>query len=956
MKRLCLLAIISVLVLTSNKGICGPVLISVELPGMESKKAWHQLAIPTYELIDNTAIAETEESQISALKQKGYPIEIIDRQPDLSKYVMVSNYDKAQELKDVPIWQSERTALVKIESKDILNYKGMKDGIRPINKQSLVDRFWSQVLTTNIPCSSLPVDPIVQDIVDSVNTDSIASYISRLVAFYTRFSRTDSGAAAGQWIHDKFTAWGYPAVFDTFYVDAYSAGYDRNVIGSSMGMYTPTREIIIGGHYDSYGSPDPSSVAPGADDDATGTAVALEAARVCRGISFEPTIRYFGFGCEELGLYGSTHYANAADSQNTDIGAVLNSDMLGWGSFGYITGGTEWLRNLLAMVTAKYVPTLVISTQTPPLCDALPFYNLGYPAVMSIESRWTYNIYINSVHDSIVYLDPLFYTANIKAQIATMAVLGRMPGPVNGVVIRDAGTGSHLFVQWSPRPELDVQGYKLLIGSQSGIYSDSIYVSGRLSSSDTIDNLKADSTCFITIWAMDKDGYSSCYATEFTGIPQVVPKAPANVCLEPIDSGIALTWNRNYDLDLAGYRIYRRTDSLASYDSLNAGLTLDTTYTDKPLGGDNKYYYYVKAIDYDGNSSPGSDTIPGRPITMDQGILLVDETDDMPYGGATGDTSAETSQDSLYHYVLGDNQYREYEYNSGNSKPEYIDYTPYGMVIWVADDYSELLAWECLEGLKKYLDIGGRLLLAGWKPSMDLRDTFTYPYPVDFGAGTFIHDYLRISRVEISTSVDSFLTARGLLNYPGIPVDAAKYPVNTWGGTLRYVELLTPVAPAEGIYSADFKNDNSVHQNKVCGVRYLGDDYKTCYLGYPLYYMEKDQVKILIERVLDDFNGVQNDPLPVTYVAGLQQNAPNPFSQYTAISYQLEKPGLVNLKIYNITGQLVKILDDGYRISGAYSINWDGRDESGLKVSSGVYIYHLNIGNKALNKKMTILK
>ena len=382
---------------------------------------------------------------------------------------------------------------------------------------------------------------------------------------------------------------------------------------------------------------------------------------------------------------------------------------------------------------------------------------------------------------------------------------------------------------------------------------------------------------------------------------------------------------------------------LGSYDSLNAGLTLDTTYTDKPLGGDNKYYYYIKAIDYDGNSSPGSDTLPGRPITMDQGILLVDETDDMPYGGATGDTSAETSQDSLYHYVLGDNQYREYEYNSGNSKPEYIDYTPYGMVIWVADDYSELLAWECLEGLKKYLDIGGRLLLAGWKPSMDLRDTFTYPYPVDFGAGTILYDYFHISRMDISTSVDSFLTAQGLLNYPGIPVDTAKYPVNTWGGALRYVELLTPVAPAEGIYSADFKNDNSVHQNKVCGVRYLGDDYKTCYLGYPLYYMEKDQVKILIERVLDDFNGVQNDPLPVTYVAGLQQNAPNPFSQYTAISYQLEKPGLVNLKIYNIQGQLVRTLVDCDKTSGTYSIGWDGKSDGGILVTQGIYFYRLQI-------------
>ncbi|MBI4727817.1 T9SS type A sorting domain-containing protein [candidate division TA06 bacterium] len=88
----------------------------------------------------------------------------------------------------------------------------------------------------------------------------------------------------------------------------------------------------------------------------------------------------------------------------------------------------------------------------------------------------------------------------------------------------------------------------------------------------------------------------------------------------------------------------------------------------------------------------------------------------------------------------------------------------------------------------------------------------------------------------------------------------------------------------------------------------------------------------------------------------LRQNAPNPFKQLTTINYQLAKPGLVNLKVYNIAGQLVRTLDEGYRIPGAHSIKWDGRDSQGNKVSSGIYIYRLQAENKDMTRKLVVLR
>ncbi|MDP2755786.1 MAG: FlgD immunoglobulin-like domain containing protein, partial [Nitrospirota bacterium] len=102
------------------------------------------------------------------------------------------------------------------------------------------------------------------------------------------------------------------------------------------------------------------------------------------------------------------------------------------------------------------------------------------------------------------------------------------------------------------------------------------------------------------------------------------------------------------------------------------------------------------------------------------------------------------------------------------------------------------------------------------------------------------------------------------------------------------------------------------------------------------------------------------------YINKLYQNRPNPFSHKTNFNYQIKKQGQVTFKVYNALGQLVKTLVNETKPAGAYQVEWDGRDGSGLKVSSGVYIYRLSAtGGSALGgqtgdfrdtKKMVIIK
>ncbi|MFO7891476.1 MAG: Ig-like domain-containing protein [bacterium] len=95
-------------------------------------------------------------------------------------------------------------------------------------------------------------------------------------------------------------------------------------------------------------------------------------------------------------------------------------------------------------------------------------------------------------------------------------------------------------------------------------------------------------------------------------------------------------------------------------------------------------------------------------------------------------------------------------------------------------------------------------------------------------------------------------------------------------------------------------------------------------------------------------------PAPEGYI--LSQNFPNPFNPVTKIHYEIPEAGMVNLAIYNMMGQQIRVLVNEYRIPGFYEVEWDGRNEKGMEVSTGIYIYRLNCKDETLIKRMVKLK
>jgi flagellar hook assembly protein FlgD len=95
----------------------------------------------------------------------------------------------------------------------------------------------------------------------------------------------------------------------------------------------------------------------------------------------------------------------------------------------------------------------------------------------------------------------------------------------------------------------------------------------------------------------------------------------------------------------------------------------------------------------------------------------------------------------------------------------------------------------------------------------------------------------------------------------------------------------------------------------------------------------------------------------------LSQNHPNPFlpasssrSAGTSISYHVSQNAAVNLTVYNIRGQRVKRLFEGEATAGRHTVYWDGRDEQGKLVGSGIYFYKLSSEHETQTKKMLLVR
>jgi leucyl aminopeptidase len=256
------------------------------------------------------------------------------------------------------------------------------------------------------PSTVIPQRPTQQSVVkplcekiDSETQPRLTASITHLSSYRTRHATTETGVQAAHWFRDQFQAIinSLPAARRSlFSVRLYPHTNWRqpSVIATMKG--SSAELVILGGHEDSTAS---GGIAPGADDDASGSASVLESFRIIANSNFVPTktVEFHCYAAEEMGLLGSRAIAQEYKNRNARVFGMMQLDMTGFGNnnVGVITNGvnaelTEFSRKLITeYLRIRFVNRTLIGGSS----DHASWIAAGYKACFPFEQQTNPNIH-----------------------------------------------------------------------------------------------------------------------------------------------------------------------------------------------------------------------------------------------------------------------------------------------------------------------------------------------------------------------------------------------------------------------------------------------------------------------------------------------------------------------------------------------------------------------------------
>ncbi len=279
---------------------------------------------------------------------------------------------------------------------------------------------------------AVAADPLVETIVSFVSGSVLSAGVQSLQDFQTRYASTAACESAGQYLFNAFSALGLDEVrFEPFTFSTYTS---RNVVAEKTGETNPDDIVIVCAHYDST-SPAATrqTLAPGADDNASGTAAVLEAARILSVYPLDFTVRFIAFSAEEWGLYGSRAYATAARQAGERIIGVINLDMIAYANVMpedlqvIVNPASDWLAERFLAAASEYGELDATKTVNASFVysDHSPFWDCDYPALLAIEDNPLNNPYYHQTSDTLDRLNLDFFTSATRASLGLLAELAQ---------------------------------------------------------------------------------------------------------------------------------------------------------------------------------------------------------------------------------------------------------------------------------------------------------------------------------------------------------------------------------------------------------------------------------------------------------------------------------------------------------------------------------------------------
>jgi Zn-dependent M28 family amino/carboxypeptidase len=422
------------------------------------------------------------------------------------------------------------------------------------------------------PAQTIVSDPEIKKMVSEVSASNMENTVRKLVSFGTRHTLSDTKSntrgigAAQRWVKSEFDKYAkesngrLSAEIDYFTVkaDGKRIATDSqlgNVMATLKGTDpTDNRVLIISGHLDSRASDVMNTTidAPGANDDGSGVAAAMEISRIMSKREFPFTIIFVAVVGEEQGLYGAKHLADKAKAENWNVVAMLNNDMIG----NSLSNGTGLRDNLNVRVFSETIPYLeteseakvrkstnrendspsrqlarYIKTTTSQYVDQLninlvyrndrflrggdhtPFSQNGFTAIRFCEMNENYDHQHQDIRlekgtqfgDLPEFMDFEYMRKVTCANLATLSNLGWSPKAPNNVGVKITELTNFSDLVWTAPEGKKIYGYNVLIRETSSSHWEKTFFV-----KDTVTSIPySKDNYFFAIQSVDELGHTS---------------------------------------------------------------------------------------------------------------------------------------------------------------------------------------------------------------------------------------------------------------------------------------------------------------------------------------------------------------------------------------------------------------------------------------------------------------
>ncbi len=757
---------------------------------------------------------------------------------------------------------------------------------------------------------------VIQQIINNVDSDSLTHFVAQLSGeepvivngttqtILSRNKYQPGNNIAADFVKQKFQSYGLTAYDQQF------SSTGRNVYSVITGSEHPNQKFIICAHYDDMPS---GTIAPGADDNGSGTAAVIEAARILSQYTFPYTLIFAVWDEEEQGLVGSDYYATQAAQAGDSILGVVNMDMIAWDSnddnicniHTADVGITHEIFDKMVELNSQYNVGMDIVEVYPqqPYSDHASFIENGYSAVLLIEDDYDFNTYYHTTNDLLVHYNIPYFKRSAQLAIATIA---------------SYALNLNLQIIHTPFASVDYTGDLNLTATFSTGLNLATGISGP------------------RLYYRTSTGGSFSSFNEVEGTP--------------------MRGDYEYTFTIPGQQLGTIVQYYLAAQDEDAAVVATL-----PAGGG-------------GFNPPGNIPPPDffQFFVAPQTLAFEDTVMNMNNWTAAGTWGTTGSKYVSAPYSITDSPSGNYLSNSNSGITSVNSLNLSGSLgatlefdtQWAIEtdwDYAQVLIstnnganWTPLQG--QYTNPGTGSFQPNGEPLYDGTQLTWVHETIDISDYTGSQIKLRFHLIsDQSITEDGFYVDNiSVKVFSAVPVELASFSAVSTGSEVNLKWQTASELNNKGFEIQRKAGDQS--EWTVLGfVNGNGTSTQTTDYSFTDNKPLPDKSFYRLKQV--DFDGSFKLYNPVeirfnpVFIFSLAQNYPNPFNPETRINFSVGKIELVTLKVYDVLGSETASLINEVKEPGDYSVSFDGS-----RLASGIYIYKLTAGTFTSFKKMILSK